>query len=86
MPLTDSEDNANANYGEMYAYPLSSWAYLFKLRQMEQTVQLGFELDIYQQDELAGMYWFVYPLIPHGLFPIILCSSQLPAYLNYSTG
>lgn len=26
---------------------------------MEWIVQLGFELDIYQADELAGMYWYV---------------------------
>ena len=25
---------------------------------MEWIVQLGFELDIYQVDELAGMYWY----------------------------
>ena len=25
---------------------------------MEWIVQLGFELDIYQADELAGMYWY----------------------------
>jgi hypothetical protein len=39
--------------------PLSSWAYLYKLRLMEWIVQLGFELDIYQPDELAGMYWYL---------------------------
>ncbi|KAI1084367.1 Mak10-domain-containing protein [Whalleya microplaca] len=42
-----------------YALPLSSWAYLYKLRQMEWIVQLGFELEIYQTDELAGMYWYL---------------------------
>jgi hypothetical protein len=42
-----------------YSLPLSSWAYLYKLRLMEWIVQLGFELDIYQQDELAGMYWYL---------------------------
>lgn len=25
---------------------------------MEWIVQLGFELDVYQVDELAGMYWY----------------------------
>ncbi|KAI0137453.1 Mak10 subunit, NatC N-terminal acetyltransferase-domain-containing protein [Xylariales sp. AK1849] len=42
-----------------YSLPLSSWAYLYKLRQMEWIVQLGFELSIYQTDELAGMYWYL---------------------------
>lgn len=42
-----------------YSLPLSSWAYLYKLRQMEWIVQLGFELSIYQPDELAGMYWYL---------------------------
>lgn len=39
--------------------PLSSWTYLYKLRLMEWIVQLGFELDIYAPDELAGMYWYL---------------------------
>ena len=42
-----------------YSLPLSSWAYFYKLRLMEWIVQLGFELDIYQRDELAGMYWYL---------------------------
>ncbi|PFH62058.1 hypothetical protein XA68_15266 [Ophiocordyceps unilateralis] len=42
---------------ELYPLVLSSWAYLYKLHQMELIVQLGFELHIYQADELAGMYW-----------------------------
>lgn len=42
-----------------YSLPLSSWAYLYKLRLMEWIVQLGFELQIYQPDELAGMYWYL---------------------------
>ncbi|KND94563.1 N-alpha-acetyltransferase 35, NatC auxiliary subunit [Tolypocladium ophioglossoides CBS 100239] len=44
---------------ESFALPLSSWTYLYKLRQMELIVQLGFELEIYRADELAGMYWFL---------------------------
>lgn len=44
---------------ESYSLPLSSWTYLYKLRQMEQIIQLGFELEIYQADELAGMYWYL---------------------------
>ncbi|KAI1382762.1 Mak10-domain-containing protein [Hypoxylon trugodes] len=42
-----------------FSLPLSSWAYVYKLRQMEWIVQLGFELEIYQTDELAGMYWYL---------------------------
>lgn len=44
---------------ETYALPLSSWAYLYKLKHMEAIVQLGFELEVYQPDELAGMYWYL---------------------------
>ncbi|KAK3392260.1 Mak10 subunit, NatC N-terminal acetyltransferase-domain-containing protein [Sordaria brevicollis] len=42
-----------------YHLPLSSWAYLYKLRLMEWIVQLGFELEVYAPDELAGMYWYL---------------------------
>ncbi|KAL2195676.1 Mak10 subunit, NatC N-terminal acetyltransferase-domain-containing protein [Corynascus similis CBS 632.67] len=42
-----------------HSLPLSSWAYHYKLRLMEWTVQLGFELEIYQPSELAGMYWYL---------------------------
>lgn len=42
-----------------YDLPLSSWTYLYKLRQMEWIVQLGFELEVYQPDELCGMYWYL---------------------------
>lgn len=28
---------------------------------MEWIVQMGFELDLYQVDELAGMYWYIGP-------------------------
>lgn len=41
------------------AWPLSVWTYLYKLRQMEWIVQLGFELEVYQPDELGGMYWYL---------------------------
>lgn len=44
---------------EIWSFPLSSWAYYHKLHQMEWIVQLGFELEIYQTSELAGMYWYV---------------------------
>jgi hypothetical protein len=43
----------------IYSFPLSSWAYFYKLRQMEWIVQMGFELEVYQVDELAGMYWYL---------------------------
>ena len=42
---------------EIWSFPLSSWAYVQKLRHMQWIVQLGFELQIYQTDEMAGMYW-----------------------------
>lgn len=48
------------SYGPIFAFPLSSWAYFHKLRQMEWIVQMGFELEIYQPDELAGMYWYLH--------------------------
>ncbi|GKT47060.1 N-alpha-acetyltransferase, 35 NatC auxiliary subunit [Colletotrichum spaethianum] len=44
---------------ETWSLPLSSWAYLYKVKQMEWIVQLGFELEVYQPDELAGMYWYL---------------------------
>lgn len=43
----------------IFAFPLSSWAYFYKLLQMEWIVQMGFELQTYQPDELAGMYWYL---------------------------
>jgi hypothetical protein len=43
----------------IYSFPLSSWAYFYKLRQMEWIVQMGFELEVYQPDELASMYWYL---------------------------
>lgn len=52
-PLTDGEATA----AEVWSFPLSSWAYYYKLRQMEWIIQMGFELRIYQNDELSGMYW-----------------------------
>ena len=55
LPLKDSETADE----EIWAYPLSSWAYYHKLHQMEWIIQMGFELDIYQTDELGGMYWCV---------------------------
>ncbi len=43
----------------IYAFPLSSWSYLYKLRQMEWLLQMGFELETYQPTELAEMYWYL---------------------------
>ncbi|KAI0456014.1 Mak10-domain-containing protein [Xylaria acuta] len=54
------EVSQGAYQGEEPTYlPLSSWAYLYKLRQMEWVVQLGFELRVYQPDELMGMYYYL---------------------------
>ena len=55
QPVVDTK----APGGEIWAFPLSSWAFYHKLQQMEWIVQLGFELDIYRVDELGGMYWQV---------------------------
>ncbi|KAI4119855.1 MAG: hypothetical protein LQ345_000322 [Seirophora villosa] len=52
-PITEGHPSGT----EIWSFPLSSWAYYYKLRQMEWIIQLGFELDIYQNDELPGMYW-----------------------------
>jgi N-alpha-acetyltransferase 35, NatC auxiliary subunit len=54
-PIIDSEISDSP----IYAFPLSSWAYFYKLRQMEWVVQMGFELETYQPDELATMYWYL---------------------------
>ncbi|KAI9052716.1 hypothetical protein LZ554_002992 [Drepanopeziza brunnea f. sp. 'monogermtubi'] len=53
QPVVDTEISEEP----IYAFPLSSWAYFYKLRLMEWLVQMGFELETYQPDELAGMYW-----------------------------
>ncbi|KAI1178225.1 Mak10 subunit, NatC N-terminal acetyltransferase-domain-containing protein [Nemania sp. FL0916] len=57
-PLSEVSDGVYQE-GEHSYLPLSSWAYLFRVRQMEWIVQLGFELHVYQHDELAGMYYFL---------------------------
>lgn len=43
----------------IFSFPLSSWAYFYKLCQMEWIVQMGFELETYQPGELASMYWYL---------------------------
>ncbi|KAI5283123.1 hypothetical protein KEM52_003515, partial [Ascosphaera acerosa] len=40
-----------------YSLPLSSWVYHHKLRLMRQIIQMGFELDIYAPQEIAGLYY-----------------------------
>ncbi|KAI3341610.1 Mak10 subunit, NatC N-terminal acetyltransferase-domain-containing protein [Ustulina deusta] len=57
-PINDVTHGAYPEEEPAY-FPLSTWAYLFKLRQMEWIVQLGFELRVYQPDELAGMYYYL---------------------------
>lgn len=49
----------NISNDPIYAFPLSSWAYYYKLHQMEWIIQLGFELQVYQPDELSGMYYYL---------------------------
>ncbi|KAI0202502.1 Mak10-domain-containing protein [Astrocystis sublimbata] len=56
--LHDVSQGAYQDVGSTFL-PLSSWVYLYKLRQMEWVVQLGFELRIYQPDELMGMYYYL---------------------------
>lgn len=51
------ERHAGAHSGVNLA--LSSWTFLYKLKQMEFIIQLGFELETYQVDELNGMYWYL---------------------------
>lgn len=57
--LAEMNGEANQQGEGPYDLPLSSWTYLYKLRQMEWIVQLGFELEVYQPDELCGMYWYL---------------------------
>ncbi|OJD12407.1 hypothetical protein AJ78_06998 [Emergomyces pasteurianus Ep9510] len=42
-----------------YSYPLSSWVYHEKLRQLRLILQLGFELSIYSPEEIPKMYWYL---------------------------
>lgn len=42
-----------------FAFPLGSWVYHEKLKQMQLIFQMGFELSIYAPEELAGMYWYL---------------------------
>lgn len=56
--LTKEDAQVTPN-GPSYSFPLSSWVYLYKLRQMEWIILLGFELEVYQPHEFAGMYWYL---------------------------
>ncbi|KAG9681025.1 Mak10-domain-containing protein, partial [Aureobasidium melanogenum] len=40
-------------------YPLAAWTYFHKLRVMEWSLQLGFELEVYQDAEMAYLYRFL---------------------------
>lgn len=53
------------SYEPIYGFHLSSWAYFYKLRQMEWIIQLGFELETYQPNEYAGMYWYLQYVAKH---------------------
>ena len=53
------DTSAGEDPTESFSLPLSSWTYLYKLKQMEEIVQMGFELEVYQPHELAGMYWYL---------------------------
>ena len=66
---------------EIWSFPLSSWAYYYKLRQMEWIVQMGFELDIYQVDELAGMYWCAD--MSHPYRPCVRAKAAFHRYLQH---
>jgi hypothetical protein len=59
--FTKEQPTVDSGFGSepIFSFPLSSWSYFYKLRQMEWIVQMGFELEVYQPDELAGMYWYL---------------------------
>ncbi|KAH0610820.1 uncharacterized protein H6S33_011247 [Morchella sextelata] len=57
--LTQEEPQKTPNGPPSYSFPLSSWVYLYKLRQMEWIILLGFELEVYQPHEYADMFWYL---------------------------
>lgn len=59
QPLSHRSSMTGGYPVESYALSLSSWAFLYKVRMMEEIVQFGFELEVYQPDELSGMYWYL---------------------------
>ncbi|PWW74816.1 Mak10-domain-containing protein [Tuber magnatum] len=54
-----NEEAAMTPNGPSFAFPLSSWVYHYKLRHMEWIMLLGFELEVFQAYEFAGMYWYL---------------------------
>jgi len=68
--FTKEEPMVSEDGGETYSYPLSSWVFHYKLRIMEWIVLLGFELEIYQPYEFAGMYWVVQHYISNRILHI----------------
>lgn len=63
-PLSGEKPMVSPGFGPLpiFAFPLSSWCYYYKLRQMMWFTQMGFELDVYAADERAGMYWTLHYL------------------------
>ena len=60
QPLTQETPACDARFAteSAYSFPLGSWAYYYKLRCMEYHLLLGFELEVYQPWEIAGIYWY----------------------------
>ncbi|KAI5290811.1 hypothetical protein KEM54_000372 [Ascosphaera aggregata] len=52
-----SPSPSNSTNQLTYSFPLSSWIYHHKLRLMRQIIQMGFELEIYAVEEIAGIYY-----------------------------
>lgn len=59
---SDPDDDEQHTGPPAFHLPLSSWTHLYKVKIMEWMVQLGFELEIYQPNEMAGMYWYLHYL------------------------
>ncbi|OCK84597.1 Mak10-domain-containing protein [Lepidopterella palustris CBS 459.81] len=53
------DDDLQALTSDPQQYPLITWVYHHKLRQIEWVIQLGFEQEIYLPDELAAQYHFL---------------------------
>lgn len=53
------DDDLHALASDIQQYPLITWVYHHKLRQIEWVVQLGFEQEIYLPDELPSMYYWL---------------------------
>lgn len=48
-----------AGNSNTFAYPLSSWAYHYKLTQLRLIIQMGFELSVYAPHEYPTMHWYL---------------------------